>query len=562
MSKIEKYAQWLVDNQDKAGTDQYNKVVEAYKLLRSQQDTAISVSKEPSEQQATAQETEATKQPMTAGEVAKSAALNFPSSFAGVVGDIYQAITNPVDTASNLLKIASGTLQHALPEEFVELIGNDASKESREMASAMAEYYADRYGSVEGFKEALATDPAAVMMDAASVVSGGAGLATKVGVPAKITQKGQQISSYIDPISLAGKGAEKLVSGASAVVTPMLGKTTGAGAEAIEAAYVSGKKGGESGVAFRQSLRGEISMADVLDTAKADLMVMKQAKNEQYKKALEALQTDSKILGFGGIDKALNSAFNIVTGKGKVINEKGAKALQDAKQIIDEWKQGNPAELHTPEGFDLLKQKIDNDIMTEVVMSTPQAKLAITKLLNGIKDEIKSQAPMYSKMMNDYSSASDLINEIEKALIGGQKATVDASLRKLQSVMRNNVNTSYGHRLQLVKLLEEQGGSEIIPSLAGMALSEGTPRGIQGGVLPVGAGVFGTSAGDVATGLAAAGGFMLASSPRLVGETAHAIGRGTGVLSRGTEGLLGIMPMTTQQALELAYQSQQPKEER
>lgn len=494
------------------------------------------------------------------GDVATETAINFPASAAGVAGDIYQAITNPLDTAHNLVKIGAGALQEALPEKFVQWVGED--KESRQMAAAVANYYADRYGSVEGFKEALAKDPAAVMMDAASVVSGGSTLATKLGAPARVAQAGQKAASYIDPIMLAGKATGKTISGAKAVATPLLGKTTGVGGEAIEAAYAAGIKGGKAGKTFRESMRGQISMSDVLDTAKSDLVTMKQAKNTQYQKAAEALKADSKILGFSGIDKALDSAFAIVAPKGKIVNKEGAKALQDAKAIIDDWKNSNPTEFHTPEGFDLLKQAINNDVMTSVVMNAPQAKMAVTKLLNGIKAEIKTQAPMYSKMMKDYSDASDLITEIEKAVVGGQKATVDSSLRKLQSVMRNNVNTSYGHRLELVKLLEQAGNSDIIPALAGQAMSESAPRGIQGGVLPITAGIYGTSAGDMFTGAASAGATLAASSPRLVGEATHAAGRAAGGLSRGTQGLLGIMPMSTQQALELAYQAQQPKEER
>ena len=36
MSRIEKYANWLTENQDKKGTEDFEKVANAYKALRSQ----------------------------------------------------------------------------------------------------------------------------------------------------------------------------------------------------------------------------------------------------------------------------------------------------------------------------------------------------------------------------------------------------------------------------------------------------------------------------------------------------------------------------------------------
>ena len=94
-------------------------------------------------------------------------------------------------------------------------------------------------------------------------------------------------------------------------------------------------------------------------------------------------------------------------------------------------------------------------------------------------------------------------------------------MRKLQSLMRNNVNTNYGNRLDMARTLEENG-AEILPAVAGQAMSSWTPRGL---------------AGATATPLAAIAAYtnplalaaLPATSPRMLGEVAY----GLGAMNRG-----------------------------
>ena len=53
--------------------------------------------------------------PLTAKEVAVGAVTNFPSSFANLIGNIYQAVTNPVETGKSILDVGAGALQNVLP---------------------------------------------------------------------------------------------------------------------------------------------------------------------------------------------------------------------------------------------------------------------------------------------------------------------------------------------------------------------------------------------------------------------------------------------------------------
>jgi len=86
--------------------------------------------------------------------------------------------------------------------------------------------------------------------------------------------------------------------------------------------------------------------------------------------------------------------------------------------------------------------------------------------------------------------------------------------------MRNNANTNYGYRMELAKALQQQGGQDLMPALAGQALSSFTPRGLAGQGAGIGAGL--TAFADPSA-LAV----LPLTSPRLVGMGAYGVGRAT-----------------------------------
>jgi hypothetical protein len=121
--------------------------------------------------------------------------------------------------------------------------------------------------------------------------------------------------------------------------------------------------------------------------------------------------------------------------------------------------------------------------------------------------------------MKAYSDASEQIREISRTLSLGNKASTDTAMRKLQSLMRDNVQTNYGQRVKLAKELEKVGG-EFMPGLAGQSLSSLTPRGLQQ-ITGGGLGALFALTGNIPQALAV--GAM--SSPRIMGELAYGVGR-------------------------------------
>jgi hypothetical protein len=505
-------------------------------------DVISRIAKDFSGKQITSLDRVAGGQKLSGEEVLTGAVTNFPSSVGSMLGDIYQAVTSPIQTTKAVLDLGAGILQNALPERLVQAVGED--KASRDLASKVGQHYVERYGSVEGAKRALATDPAGVMADLSTVLTGGAMLPTRAA-PALATA-----ARAVDPLMLAARATGKAVDITGSVAKPLLGMQTGAGTEAIGQAYKAGKVGGETSEMFKANMRGEVPQIEVLDAAKQNLSAMAEQRQTAYRTEMANISKDKSVLSFDGIDKAIDNAMNKVTYKGQIVNEEAFDKVVKAKAEIDAWKQLDPAEFHTPEGLDKLKQKVGS-VLEKIPFEQKTSLTAVNEVYNGIKNEIKKQAPTYAKTMQAYSEATDLIREIERTLSQGKNASVDTQMRKLQSIMRNNVNTNFGQRLSLAQQLEQAGGKQMLPALAGQALNTYTPRGLQGASSIPTSLMAGSLFGNVAVPLS-----LATSSPRLMGEAAYGAGR----VAKGLLDVQNRMPNIDYPTMfNLLYQAEQPR---
>lgn len=337
-------------------------------------------------------------------------------------------------------------------------------------------------------------------------------------------------AGLVDPES-AGTGA--VIGGALPVVAPAvravgagirrgLGATTGVGDEALSQAYQAGKAGGQQAKQFTTAMRGESSIDDALTMAKQNIAKMGEQKQQAYRAGMANIKADKSTLSFDGIDDAIKSARSMSMFKGQAKNPKAAQLVQQASDEVAAWKALDPTEYHTPEGLDALKQRIGG-MLESIPFEEKTARSAVGNIYSSIKGEINKQAPEYARVMKDYSEATDLIREIEKSFSANQKSMPETAVRKLQSLMRNNVNTSYGYRDQLAQKMMEQGGNNLLPTLAGQSLNEWAPRGIQRATAGTGAGLL-----AVTGNLPAAAGAAAISSPRLVGEALYGAGRVAG----------------------------------
>ena len=492
------------------------------------------------------------------GEMMGQAVQNIPASATNMATGLYQAVTNPVQTVSGLLDVGAGALQKVLPKPVVDFVNQfesnpEAAQRAMNAATAVGGAMKERYGSVEGIKNTIATDPVGAMGDLSTLLGGGAALAGRIPMAGKVASTLSTASDITNPITLAGKGVSKTADMASALVKGGLGLKTGVGTEPITQAVKAGREGNQT---FVENMRGTVPMTQVLDDAKSNLAKMNLDKQAEYRSGMVNIKNDKTQLDFTGIDQAIADAQKYSSYKGKVVNQGAADVLDDIKAKVDDWKSFDPAQYHTPEGIDKLKQSIWESI-EKLPRESKTAYSAAKEVYDSVKKEISKQAPEYSKVMSDYSQSSDKIKEIERALSLGDKASADTAMRKLQSLMRNNVNTNYGNRLDMARELERAGGNEMMPALAGQAMSSKLPRGLQSATnIPSSYLAYGVG------GPALAAVDVLASSPRLVGEASYKYGQLANALGQATQpvtNLTGKVPMTAQQArLAALLAAQQP----
>ena len=301
-----------------------------------------------------------------------------------------------------------------------------------------------------------------------------------------------------------------------------LGLSTGAGADAVGEAF---KAGTTRNPQFIQNLRGQVPAKDVIEMAQGGLQALKSQRRQAYEQGIQSTNKNQVFLDFKPIEQTFNDTIQGLTIKGvggdsaSMVGEKTLKDVAQIKAVVDEWK--SKPTLHTAQGLDALKRRIDD--LYDNSMSD-EAKSILTQTRGQVKQTIVKQDPNYAKTMRDYEESLGIERELEQALGLGNRKSIDSAIRRLQSLTRNNANTSYEYRKQLADILKNQG-ADLMPALSGQALNSYVPRGLQK-LIPS------FTAGSGFTGFLTAGVEGLAplatlplQSPRLVGEGAYLAGK-------------------------------------
>lgn len=442
----------------------------------------------------------------------------------GAVNLPYSALETFAETGRALTVNLPETVQ-----TIGKLAGDIIGVTDGETIAALGDHYAKQYGTEQGFLEALAERPAEILMDA-STVAGGLGAAGKVA-------KATELSNLLDPVRLATRVAKmpfqagNLAAKATGEVgANILGVTTAAGAEAVKEAARAGKAGGAKGKAFVDNMRGEGDIEAVVTQAREAVSNIRAEASEAYRSGMVDVAKDKTILDFQPIYDRLGKLRDRAFMGDKVKNPSAAAVYENAKGIVDDWAAGDPAQFHTPEGMDGLKQRLGELSNAFATDNNRRASSIATGIYSEVRDVIANQVPEYSKIMKQYQTAAEKLSDIERSLSLKKGAPIDSSLRKLQSILRNNANTNYGRRVELGRTLEDAGADTLFPSLAGQQMSSATPRGL--GTV--------TAGGSVAAAIPTSGASLVAlplSSPRLVGEAAYAGGRFAGGVSDFAENM-------------------------
>lgn len=435
-------------------------------------------------------------------DVPLTALKNIPGSAVELGRNIITPILHPVQTAKDITSLGASIISVLKPGEQ----GNEQT------ARAVGEFLANRYGSLNAIKNTIAHDPVGILADVSILFTGGGSLAARApGMVGKVGQGIKTAGQAIDPIT----GAIKTVGGAkniaSKATSNILGTTTGAGTEAIRGAYQAGKTGGAAEKAFVENIRGKVPVEDVVPQAFEAIKEVGTQRGKAYKKGMKEAALDDIPINFNKVEDIVLTFDDTKSFKGvSELSKNAQRKLKIVYDLVDEWR-ANP-DLHNAKGMDMLKRRIDAEYPRGI--NVGDSGIVITSIRNKIKNEIVKQAPAYEKVMKAYEEAITLEKQIMKELSLKKTAAAGTTLRKLQSVMRNNVNTNYGNRLEILKNLDP----DLLPSLAGQALNTLTPRGLQS----VGAGSVAAYGSLVDPRLLAG---LPLQSPRLMGELALKAGQ-------------------------------------
>lgn len=341
-------------------------------------------------------------------------------------------------------------------------------------------------------------------------VGGGVGGLSAAGETENIEDLGKNVGTGTLGGTILG-GAIPIAGTTLKAGTKVLGKglknigsvLTGVGGDAFERAYNAGKRGSLN---FLKNMRGKISSDSVVADAKNALQEMTQGNNELYRANMKEAFADTTKLNVNKIGEKINSIIAEETLGGAVpLSGAEKKVLNEAQELLQPAFKNRVAQ--TTQGLDKIRRKIAG-INTDFGTNENRIKKNIE---NAIKDSISEQRPEYRKGLQTFARNKAQIDEIQKTFSLGDKASNDTVLRKLQSLGRNNVQTGYGRRNELMDILDYHGN--LRDAIYGQSFNAIMPR------------------GAVAKGLAGLSIYthnlpaLAVQSPRLMGELTYGLGK-------------------------------------
>jgi len=487
------------------------------------------------------------EKPLAWGDVPLAAVKATPASAGRFAGGVVSMIARPINTAKGLIDLGAGALQNALPKPVVDFVNQfdannpqavEASKRAVATANAVGGIYKQKYGTEEGFKRALAEDPVGVAADLSMLLTGGAGVLSKAGKVAELTNAPKLANvaetganalrtgaTYTNPVNalpsivnitpqpiknVLSDLRAKAGAGAGNLAASGIGAVMGKAPENLKQAYAQGKI---NGTEFIQNLTGEASADDILAKVKQGISSLQTQKSNAYRTAKEGWAADKTPIDFTPIEDAFNKEVATLSEGGhKIVGKEEMPKIDEVKTVLDEWK-ADP-EMHNALGLDSLKRRID-----AIYPESPkhnQAQRIISATRNAVKDLITEQVPEYATAMTEYEKQNSLINDINKALGSTRNADKSAAINKVMKVLNESPSAKF--KQDLVAILKDKTGVDIMPAIAGQNLQEWLPQGI-GKISGYGGLAYAASHGGMTLPVFAA------ASPRLMANTFYKAGQ-------------------------------------
>jgi hypothetical protein len=501
------------------------------------------------------------KQNMGVGEMFTSAGKNLAPSAMKFGGDMVHMLKHPVDTATSLWGLSKGLVQLAIPGE----------QGSEDQARMVGKFMKDRYGTIENIKHTFATDPVGFAADLSGLITGVGGamlaggktiakagtMGAKLGIdkipsmakagtavekagmlgrelatpgavaktPNMMERAGEAVAgagratmagaNYIDPITGSAKLIGKIGTGTGKTLAALEGKLTGVGHDAVEQTFKAGLRNSK---AWKQGFKN-VEDADVLvREARQNIKNLEGNARARYLVAFKKMVKENPTADWKPIVKKLDdmvaSTFDDIVGDYSSVSS--AAEMGKLKLLAHQVQEiMSDPRMHNAAGFDFLKKKLGKIKIGDDMQT---AKRVQTELYNAVKAEITKVYVPYEKMMDQYTGFKNLHKELGSAFGKDKHASMDQTLRKLQSAMRNQVNTGMGNKRKLLQEIDPT--QSLADKISGQAMREIMPRGMMGvggPTMAAGAGIMGGPAAGVGLGLM--------QSPNMIGRTTFGLGQ-------------------------------------
>jgi len=463
-------------------------------------------------------------------EVPAEAMKNLPSSAIGVAESMVAPIMHPLDTAASIGALGKGAYSKAAGALGAEQKPEEKAKEEAPL-NAVIDFYKQRYGTEEGFKQALAKDPAGVAADLSSFLTGGGSMAARA--PGMLGKAGAAAAKLgkMEPVTAGmGKLAEGVGAlGATAVAAPasvLFSFTTGK-PSGMKSFIDAAKAGYTQNPEFIRHFAGSAHPEEIVNRVESAIDAIAKKRSSEYISGMGPIKSN-KSLDFGIVDKSLEDALKTFRSPGGIDVLKKSKAkFDEVKNLIDQFRsQESRVGVNNIEDFDLLKRGIDEihgDYKREYGQGDPTAKM-IGSIRNAVFETIKKEDPRYAQVMENYAKTSDQIKELRKEIAGSGTATTASKVRKVLKAQKDE------SKKRLIAELEEID-PDIGYALSGQELGAILPQGLVGKIMAAGmAAPTAAAALYDPTGISLAR--IAAASPAVTGAFQYGIGAAGGLPRR------------------------------
>ena len=343
-----------------------------------------------------------------------------------------------------------------------------------EMQAEVWNYMKERYGGLDEIRDSMREDPVGIFADVIGAVSGGSLLAGKLaatgGTFARVARVAGNVADMVDPVNVALRTGRRAVTDIAPGVSASL---AGVSPATVRQWIRTGFEGGEAQQSFNRiiaNLSAE-DMGSMVTRLRDGLNQVRQKRATDYQSAMADMNKAVETVDIAPLRTKLDELETARTltdaadGNVWLPNDPRRKVLGQIREMVDAA-DGLPPSI---ENIDKLKQAIN----TLYAPTDPGVSQIVTEAYNLVKDQIAAQAPEYTKIMADYTRASDNIFNLEKEFRLGNTATDPQIFSRALSTTRDQVNTHFGGRHQLLSQLDEGVFSDL-------AAAAGHPTGPTG----------------------------------------------------------------------------------